>query len=88
MNRTWNQSLMTLPGVGASILPKLARPACWPAYAALLSSVGLGFLISTVYLLPMTVALLSLALGAIAFRAKQGNGYGRAPLRPGGISAA
>jgi hypothetical protein len=76
MNRTWKQSLMTLPGVGASILPKLACPACWPAYAALLSSVGLGFLISTVYLLPMTVALLSLALGAIAFRAKQRNGYG------------
>jgi len=76
MNRTWKQSLITLPGIGASILPKLACPACWPAYAALLSSVGLGFLISTVYLLPMTVALLSLALGAIAFRAKQRNGYG------------
>src|SRR6266852_2234551 len=71
MNRTWKQSLMTLPGVGAAILPKLACPACWPAYAALLSSVGLGFLISTVYLLPLPVALLSLALGAIAFRAKQ-----------------
>ncbi|SRR6266852_531017 len=76
MNRTWKQSLMTLPGVGVSILPKLACPACWPAYAALLSSVGLGFLISTVYLLPMTVALLSLALAAIAFRAKLRNGYG------------
>ena len=59
---------MTLPGVGVSILPKLACPACWPAYAALLSSIGLGFLISTVSLLPMTVVLLSLALGAIAFR--------------------
>ncbi len=77
---------MTLPGVGASILPKLACPACWPAYAALLSSVGLGFLISTVYLLPMTVALLSLALGAIAFRAKQRNGYG--PLLLGLLATA
>ena len=86
MNRTWKQSLMTLPGVGASILPKLACPACWPAYAALLSSVGLGFLISTVYLLPMTVALLSLALGAIAFRAKQCNGYG--PLLLGLLATA
>jgi hypothetical protein len=76
MNRTWKQSLMTLPGVGVSILPKLACPACWPAYAALLSSIGLGFLVSTIYLLPMTVALLSLAVGAIAFRAKQRNGYG------------
>ena len=76
MNRTWKQSLMILPGVSVSMLPKLACPACWPAYAALLSSIGLGFLISTVYLLPMTVALLSLALGAIAYRAKQRNGYG------------
>ncbi len=86
MNRTWKQSLMTLPGVGVSILPKLACPACWPAYAALLSSVGLGFLISTAYLFPMTVALLSLALGAIAFRAKQRNGYG--PFLLGLLAAA
>ncbi len=76
MNRTWKQTLMTQPGVSVSILPKLACPACWPAYAALLSSIGLGFLVSTIYLLPMTVALLSLAVGAIAFRAKQRNGYG------------
>jgi len=76
MNRTWKQGLLALPGVSASMLPKLACPACWPAYAGLLSSIGLGFLISAAYLLPMTVALLSLALGAIAFRAKQRNGYG------------
>ncbi len=86
MNRTWKQSLLTLPGVGVSILPKLACPACWPAYAALLSSVGLGFLISTVYLFPMTAALLSFALGAIAFRAKQRNGYG--PFLMGLLAAA
>jgi hypothetical protein len=86
MNRTWKQSLMTLPGVGVSMLPKLACPACWPAYAALLSSVGLGFLISTVYLLPMTVAFLSLALAALAFRAKQRRGYG--PFLLGLVAAA
>ncbi len=86
MNRTWKHGLMTLPGVGASLLPNLACPACWPAYAALVSSVGLGFLISTVYLLPMTVALLSLALVAIAFRAKQRNGYG--PFLLGLLAAA
>jgi len=86
MNRTWKQSLLTLPGVGVSILPNLACPACWPAYAALLSSIGLGFLISRAYLLPMTVALLSLALAAIAFRAKQRNGYG--PFLLGMLAAA
>src|SRR5258708_30972809 len=58
------------------MLPKLAGPACWPAYAGLLSSVGLGFLISTVYLLPLTVAFLFLAVAALAFRANKRRGYG------------
>ncbi len=40
MNRTRMQSLLTLPGVFASVLPNLACPACWPAYAGLLTSVG------------------------------------------------
>jgi hypothetical protein len=76
MNRTWRQGLLALPSVGVSILPKLACPACWPAYAGLLSSVGLGFLISTVYLLPLTAAFLLLAVAALAFRANKRRGYG------------
>jgi mercuric ion transport protein len=76
MNRAWKQTLVGLPGVGVSILPKLACPACWPAYAGLLSSVGLGFLISTIYLLPLTVAFLILALAALVFRANRRRGYG------------
>jgi hypothetical protein len=76
MNRTWKQGLLALPGLGISVLPKLACPACWPAYAGLLSSVGLGFLISTAYLLPLTAVFLALALGALAFRASKRHGYG------------
>jgi mercuric ion transport protein len=76
MNHTWKQGLLALPGLGISMLPKLACPACWPAYAGLLSSVGLGFLISTVYLLPLTALFLALALGALAFRASKRHGYG------------
>ena len=76
MNRTWKQSLLTVPGLGVSLLPKLACPFCWPAYAGLLSSVGLGFLISTKYLLPFTAAFLAIAVGALAFRAKSRRGYG------------
>ena len=76
MSRTWKQSLVALPGVGVSLLPKLACPLCWPAYACLLSSVGLGFLISTKYLLPLTIAFLVIALGALAFTAKNRHGYG------------
>lgn len=71
MNRTWKQSLMTVPSVGVSLLPKLACPLCWPGYAGLLSSVGLGFLISTRYQLPVTAAFLVFAVGVLAFRANR-----------------
>lgn len=76
MNRTWKRSILALPGVGVSLLPKLVCPACWPAYAGLLSSVGLGFLVSTAYLLPLTVAFLVLALAALVFRASRRRGHG------------
>ena len=41
---SWKLSLAMVPGIGAALLPKLACPACWPAYAGFLTSVGLGFL--------------------------------------------
>lgn len=85
MSRMLKQSLVALPGVGVSLLPKLACPLCWPAYAGLLSSVGLGFLISTRYLLPLTAASLVLALAALVFRAKDRHGYG--PFVLGVLSA-
>jgi hypothetical protein len=72
----WKQALLSLPGVGVSLLPKLACPLCWPAYAGLLSSVGLGFLISAAYLLPLTAGFLVIALGAMAFKAHSRHGYG------------
>jgi hypothetical protein len=68
--------MLALPSIGVSILPKLACPACWPADAGLLTSIGLGFLISAVYLLPLTAAFLLLALGAMLFMAKARRGYG------------
>ena len=75
MSRMWKQGLLALPGVGVSLLPKLACPLCLPAYAGLLSSVGLGFLISAAYLLPLTAGFLVLALAAMAFRASNRHGY-------------
>ena len=76
MSTRWKQGMLALPSIGVSILPKLACPACWPAYTGLLTSIGLGFLISVVYLLPLTAAFLFLALGAMLFRAKARRGYG------------
>jgi hypothetical protein len=51
----------------------------------LLSSLGLGFLISAAYLLPLTIVFLTLALAALAFRAKSRRGLG--PFLVGSIAA-
>ena len=40
----------------------------------MLSSIGLGFLVSTTYLLPVTVAFLAVAAGTLAFRAASRRG--------------
>lgn len=82
----WKSSLATIPGVMFSFLPNLTCPACWPAYAGLLSSLGLGFLIDTAYLLPLTALFLALALAALAIRAENRRGYG--PFAVGLVAAA
>ena len=82
----WKRTLTVLPGVGVSLLPKLACPMCWPAYAGLLSSVGLGFLISAEYLLPVTAAFLLVAVAALGFRARTRRGY--RPMLLGMVAAA
>lgn len=76
MTRTLKQGLLALPGAGVSLLPKLMCPACWPAYAAVLSSLGLSFLISTTYLLTLTVLFLAAAVGSLAFRSSSRHGLG------------
>ncbi len=76
MGRTWKHGLLALPSIVISVLPKLACPACWPAYAGLLTAIGLGFLVSAAYLLPITAAFLALAVGALAFKASKRRGYG------------
>ena len=74
--RAWKHSALTVPGIGVALLPKLICPLCWPLYAGIVSSVGLGFLIGTAYLLPLTGAFLILTLAVLGFRAKQRHGYG------------
>jgi len=72
----WQSFLATVPGIGVSLLPVGLCPACWPAYAGLAGSLGLGFLLKTKWLFPLTAAFLLLAVGALAFRARTRRGYG------------
>ena len=74
--RTAKEGVFAAPAVAVSLLPKVICPICSPAYAALLSSIGLGFLGSTAYLLPVTVVLLALAVGSLLFRASSRRGLG------------
>jgi len=71
----WKSSLMTLPGVAAAFLPAVTCPPCWPAYAGLLSAMGLTFLFSEAYLLPLTAGLLLIAVAGLWFGSKTRGGY-------------
>ena len=84
----WSKALAVLPGAGLSLLPVGACPACWPAYAGVLSSLGLGFLLDTKYLLPVTGAMLVLVLATLARRARSRRGYGPLGLGSAAVSVA
>lgn len=59
--------------IAIALLPKC--PACWSAYAGLSSLLGLSFVLERPYLLPLTAAALSLAVGSVALSAR-GRGHG------------
>lgn len=82
----WSRNLAVLPPIGAALLPKLTCPACWPAYAGMLSSIGVGFVDYTPYLFPLTVLFLVIALAALAAGARSRRGFG--PLGLGLMAAA
>lgn len=79
-------SVSAVPGIIAGLLPNVTCPACWPAYAGLLSALGLGFLMSNKYLFPLTAALLFVAVCTIGLRARKRHGYG--PFVLGFVAAA
>ncbi|GAB4323095.1 MAG: hypothetical protein Kow0074_15040 [Candidatus Zixiibacteriota bacterium] len=74
-----------LPGLVAALLPSVACPACWPAYAGLLSAVGLGTFLNGPYFLAIVTALLAVTLVGLGYRARSRRGYG--PLILGAIAS-
>lgn len=79
-------SVLVLPGIAAALLPNLTCPLCWPAYAGVLSALGLGFLGTTAYLVPLTAAFLVVAIGALARGARRHGKHG--PLLVGLVGSA
>jgi len=72
---TFGLNLSLLPAITVAALPKLVCPACWPAYTGLLSTMGIGFINYSPYLLPMTAVFLCIALAALFYRAGERKGY-------------
>lgn len=68
----------------ALLLPLGVCAACWPAYSALLSFLGIGFLLSEPYLLPVALVLVTVAVASLLFDAWPRGHYGPAVL---GIAA-
>src|SRR6266436_5968032 len=60
---TQRQLPLALPALLVSLLPNLTCPACWPAYGAVLAALGLGFVSTGVWLLPLTIVSLRCAVG-------------------------
>ncbi len=67
--------LSVLPSIGLALLPRLACPCQIPAYAGLLGSFGLTFLLQTVYLFPLMAACLTFSVGGLAVGASRRQGY-------------
>ena len=78
--------LPVVVAISFALLPNLTCPACWPAYAGLLSALGLGFLIQTEYLLTLTALCMAVALGGLWYRAEIRRGYW--PMCLGALAAA
>ncbi|MCI0624801.1 MAG: hypothetical protein L0387_24685 [Acidobacteria bacterium] len=70
----WRRSWLVFPSLGVALLPT-ACPACWPAYAALVSGLGLSFLLSEGHLFVLTAGLVGLAIGALGIRVSRRRGY-------------
>ena len=81
----WSGTVAMLPAIGLALLPKLTCPACWSAYAGVLSSLGIGFVNYSPYLLSLTALFLILAVASLGFRAKSRRGYG--PFIMGTVAA-
>ncbi len=84
--RSWRSMLAAVPALGAGLVPVGACPVCIAATAGVLSSLRLGFLLETSYLLPLIAGFLGVAALAIGYRADLRRGFG--PLLVGVISAA
>lgn len=78
-------SVAVLPAVILSSLPVLSCPSCWPAYAGVLSALGVPFLLDTQWLIAATIAALGVSVAALGASARRRRRYG--PVVAGATAA-
>lgn len=77
MKPKWTEGAIGASAAGLALVPKVICPFCLPALTAALSSVGLSYVLLTAsYLLPMTAAVLSVAVGSLLMTARTDAAYG------------
>lgn len=67
----WQTLVAAFPALGVAFLPKLVCPLCFPAYAAILSALGLEFIDYTPYLVPLTATFLAIVIAVLTFQARR-----------------
>lgn len=83
--KKWWVPLGSAPAALIGLFPAAFCPACYPALAGLLSSLGLAGLISDAVLRPLTAAFLLIAVLALGYQTKRDRNYG--PLAVGALGA-
>ncbi len=72
----WLQTLIAIPAAVLPLLPSFSCPVCVAAYAGLLSSLGLGFLLTDRVQRPLIVAFLIVSVAGVGWAARQYNKIG------------
>ncbi len=72
----WLQSLIAIPAAVLPLLPSFSCPVCVAAYAGLLSSLGMGFLLTDRVQRPLIVVFLIVSIAGVGWAARQYKGVG------------
>ncbi len=67
----WPQTIIAIPAAVLPLLPSFSCPVCVAAYAGLLSSLGLGFILTDRVQRPLIVAFLIVSVASVGWAAKQ-----------------
>ncbi len=86
MRRSLLRAGAVLPGLAGSALPVGACPACWPAYAGVLSALGIAPALSGRLTLALLAGALTVSVALLLWRAPSRRGYG--PAAAGGLASA